>query len=218
MDQTRRDRIAVDGGGLVKRALDLFLSSVLLVLLAPAFAVVAVVVLATSGRPVVFKQQRLGLDMRPFDVCKFRTMYPDNDDSEHRAFNQRLLAGEETPSDDGLFKYTADPRITPVGRYLRRYSLDELPQLYNVLRSEMSLVGPRPSLAWESDLYDERFKERYQVRPGITGLWQVRGRNKLGMREMLELDVEYARTRNIWMDIRILLMTPYVVVTAKGAP
>jgi len=135
------------------------------------------------------------------------------DDAVHREYNRRELTGDD-PRDDssGLYKLEHDDRVTPIGRFLRRSSLDELPQLINVLRGEMALVGPRPPLAWEVQLYQQHHLERFSVKPGITGLWQVSGRNRLSMIEALELDVEYARRRSVGLDLRILVKTLPAVV------
>jgi lipopolysaccharide/colanic/teichoic acid biosynthesis glycosyltransferase len=149
-------------------------------------------------------------------MYKFRSMYSNNDDSQHQAYYRSLIAGT-AQSEGGSFKLTADPRITPLGRILRRSSLDELPQLINVLRGEMSLVGPRPPLAYEVELYDERALQRLTVTPGITGLWQVSGRSKLNFQQMIDLDLTYISTWSLWLDLRILLRTPFVVVAVMGA-
>jgi lipopolysaccharide/colanic/teichoic acid biosynthesis glycosyltransferase len=192
-----------------KRSLDLLLAGSLLVVLSPLLLALAVAVRLTSRGPAIFRQERLGLGGRPFMVLKFRTMYTDADDAVHRAYVTQLLTDEAPAAggSSGLFKLEADPRITPLGRWLRRTSLDELPQLINVLRGEMSLVGPRPALAWEAQLYRESDRQRFDVLPGITGLWQVSGRSRLSMREALALDVEYVRRRSLWLDLVILART-----------
>ena len=142
-------------------------------------------------------------------MLKLRTMYMDNDDWIHRDYvTQPALGRPGAPAGNGgLFKLDADPRITPLGTWLRRTSLDELPQLFNVLRGEMSLVGPRPVLPWEAQMFDETYQPRFAVKPGITGLWQVNGRSRLSMRKALELDVEYAIRRSFVLDLAILLRT-----------
>jgi lipopolysaccharide/colanic/teichoic acid biosynthesis glycosyltransferase len=180
-------------------------------------AVVLAVRLSSRG-PAVFRQERLGHRGRPFTLLKFRTMYTDADDAVHRAYVTQLLTKEApvTGGSSGLFKLEADPRITPVGRWLRRASLDELPQLVNVLRGEMSLVGPRPALAWEAELYHESDHRRFDVLPGITGLWQVSGRSRLSMREALALDVEYVRRRSLWLDVMILARTIPTVLRSEA--
>jgi lipopolysaccharide/colanic/teichoic acid biosynthesis glycosyltransferase len=142
-------------------------------------------------------------------MLKLRTMTVDNDDQIHRDYVTNLLSDNEPQAceNNGLFKLDNDPRVTRLGSWLRRTSLDELPQLLNVLSGEMSLVGPRPVLPWEAEMFRENERLRFKVKPGITGLWQVRGRSKLSMRQALELDVEYVRTRSFWLDVIILLCT-----------
>ncbi len=193
----------------VKRTLDIALASLLLAVAAPLLAVLWCLVRSTSAGPALFRQERLGRDMRSFTMLKFRSMYTDSDDRTHRAYVTGMLsAGHEAPArGDALFKLVDDPRVTPLGAWLRRTSLDELPQLINVLRGDMSLVGPRPMLAWEARLLTEPYRQRFAVKPGITGLWQVSGRSRLPMRRALELDVEYARRRSVVLDLVILART-----------
>lgn len=154
------------------------------------------------------------MDEQPFEMLKFRTMYVNSDDRLHREYVHRLLTEPvgAAPSIGGLYKLADDPRITPVGKWLRRTSLDELPQLINVLRGEMALVGPRPVLPWEAALFEPRHKRRYEVRPGLTGLWQTSGRNRLTFTQALDLDVEYVERRSLRLDLQILGRTPGVVL------
>jgi lipopolysaccharide/colanic/teichoic acid biosynthesis glycosyltransferase len=209
---SRTRRRAADA---VKRGFDITASLLILVILSPLVLVAIALVLASSGPPVLYCQERIGRDRRRFRIYKFRTMHNDNDDSAHRDQNRRQLNGER--NGDGVFKDRHDPRVTPVGRWFRRFSLDELPQLFNVIRGDMSLVGPRPSMPWEVELYREEFQVRHDVRPGLTGLWQVSGRNRLSMLEMLELDVRYVRTHTLPGDLHILLKTPAAVLRGDGA-
>ena len=179
-------------------------------MLSPLFLLVAVAVRLDSRGPALFRQERLGRDRRPFRVAKFRTMRMDASDEAHRAYIAQLAAGEVMG--DGLRKLTDDPRVTRVGRVLRATSLDELPQLLNVVAGDMSLIGPRPALQYELEHYASHHFERFAVRPGMTGLWQVSGRAEVGFTEMLELDVEYARSHGPLLDLTILLKTPGALI------
>lgn len=192
-----------------KRTLDIVLSVALLIAVIPLLLLLCLLVRSTSAGPAVFRQERLGRNKQPFTLLKLRTMHIDNDDGIHRDYVTHLLSADQAAptGHSGLFKLAADPRITPLGAWLRRTSLDELPQLFNVLQGEMSLVGPRPVLAWEAQLFDEAHQQRFAVKPGITGLWQVNGRSRLPMRKALELDVEYVIRRSFTLDLAILLRT-----------
>jgi lipopolysaccharide/colanic/teichoic acid biosynthesis glycosyltransferase len=193
-----------------KRALDLTLASLALLILAPLLAAIWLGVRLSSPGPAVFRQERLGRDERPFVMYKFRSMHIDSSDAIHRAYVTRMLTGDGDPVEaaaTGLFKLEHDPRVTPFGAWLRTTSLDELPQLVNVVRGDMSLVGPRPVLAWEAELFSEQSRARFRTRPGLTGLWQVSGRNLLTMRQALELDVEYVQRQSLWLDLTILART-----------
>ena len=194
----------------VKRALDAGLALVLIIVCGPLLLVLWSLVRVTSAGPAFFRQERIGRDMKPFMMLKLRSMYVGNDDRAHRAYVAGMLSaedGEATAGNGMLFKLVADPRITPLGRWLRKTSLDELPQLVNVLRGDMSLVGPRPMLPWEAELLGEPYRPRFTVKPGITGLWQVSGRSRLSMRTALDLDVEYVRHRSAALDLSILART-----------
>lgn len=220
MPSTGAEPVAVSAGpvGRVKRVFDVVVAGCALVVLAPVFLVVAALVRLTSRGPALFRQERVGLAGRPFSMLKFRSMRLAEvvDDSALRAQIGRELAGTQEPT-NGSFKLPDDPRITPIGRVLRRTSLDELPQLINVVRGDMSLVGPRPALVWEHEMFPERARARVAVLPGITGLWQVSGRSTLDTRAMLELDLEYVRTRSFVGDLRILLRTFASLVRSDGA-
>jgi lipopolysaccharide/colanic/teichoic acid biosynthesis glycosyltransferase len=180
---------------------------------------IAVIVRCTSRGPALFKQVRLGQGRRPFTMLKFRTMYTGCDDRMHREFVGKLVAQPAVPDlcTDGLYKLADDPRITPVGRALRRMSLDELPQLINVLQGDMALVGPRPALPWEAELFSPRHARRFEVLPGMTGLWQTSGRNRLTMNQALDLDVDYVMRRSLRLDCAILLRTFRVVLDREAA-
>lgn len=210
-DLAERKEITAPGSGqaAVKRALDIALASVLILIAAPLLLLLWCLVRSTSAGPALFRQERIGFGMRPFTMLKLRSMYVGNDDRTHRVYVTGMLSAEqEAPAPSGaLFKLVDDPRITPLGRWLRRTSLDELPQLINVLRGDMSLVGPRPMLPWEARLLAEQYRPRFTVKPGITGLWQVSGRSRLSMRSALELDVAYASQRGVVLDLTILIRT-----------
>jgi lipopolysaccharide/colanic/teichoic acid biosynthesis glycosyltransferase len=202
------------------RALDILVAGILLLVLAPIFAAIAIAIRLDSAGWVVFRQQRLGRDLRSFTINKFRTMSAGVEEETHRAFVVALINGEEPKQGDEdvpMFKMTADARVTRVGAFLRRSSLDELPQLWNVLRGDMSLVGPRPPIAYEVEHYPSHWFARFAVKPGLTGLWQVSGRSELTLEQMIELDVDYVRRRSLWLNLQILLRTIPVVLFARGA-
>jgi lipopolysaccharide/colanic/teichoic acid biosynthesis glycosyltransferase len=204
---------------LAKRLLDLSLALPCLILAAPLLLAVAVMIRLTTPGPALFRQARLGRDRRPFVLCKFRTMYSGCPDDVHREYVRTLLTGSR-PADGGragVFKLAADTRITPVGRLLRRTSIDELPQLLNVIRGDMSLVGPRPALAWEAEMFGAGYDRRFAVPPGLTGLWQVSGRNALTMKQGLDLDLEYVGRWSLALDLWILTRTIPVVLSTRGA-
>jgi lipopolysaccharide/colanic/teichoic acid biosynthesis glycosyltransferase len=207
---------------IIKRAIDVAGSAALMVLLAPLLAAIAVAIKLTSRGPVIFKQERLGQFGRPFECLKFRTMCADNDPGIHRNYVQSFIAGKveggKGQNGSGVYKITNDPRVTPVGRALRKTSLDELPQLWNVLCGEMSLVGPRPPVGYEFGVYDFWHRRRVlEVKPGITGLWQVSGRSRTCFDDMVRLDLRYSQEWSLWLDLKILLATPLAVFTGDGA-
>jgi lipopolysaccharide/colanic/teichoic acid biosynthesis glycosyltransferase len=210
-----KSRIASDT---IKRVVDLVGSAVLLIVLAPLIAALAIVIKMNSPGPALFRQIRLGRGEQSFTMYKFRTMYDGGDDKSHREYVTKLLS-DDTPAlaKDGLYKLSDDPRITSVGAFLRRTSLDELPQLLNVLAGKMSLVGPRPALPWEAKLYQPHYRKRFEVKPGITGLWQVSGRSKLTMKQALDLDCQYVERRSVVLDLAILGKTVLVVLRRDGA-
>lgn len=203
----------------VKRAFDVVVSLLGLILLFPLLAAIAAAVKLTSKGPILFRQERIGQFCKKFTFLKFRSMYLNNDPSIHREYVERLIAGSKASNASGkVFKITNDPRVTPLGRFLRRTSLDELPQLFNVLRGDMTLVGPRPCIAYEFNKYQAWHRQRLlAVKPGITGLWQVKGRSTVKFDEMVRLDLAYANTRSLGLDLRILCQTPRAVVSGSGA-
>lgn len=204
---------------LAKRLLDLAVATACMALLSPLLGIVAVLIRLTTPGPALFRQIRLGKDSSPFLLYKFRTMYADSPDDLHREYVRKLLTQEEPPDGGriGVYKLEHDDRITPIGRLIRRTSIDELPQLLNVIRGDMSLVGPRPALPWEAEMLDTGHFARFSVPPGLTGLWQVSGRNTLTMKQGLELDVEYVRRQGLALDLWILLKTIPVVLSTHGA-
>jgi lipopolysaccharide/colanic/teichoic acid biosynthesis glycosyltransferase len=199
-----------------RAALDLAVAALLVLVLSPVLLLIGLWVRLDSPGPALLRQQRVGRGGRVFTLLKFRTMQVDCDDRVHRALIRAELAGADTRC-GGSTKVHEDPRVTRAGRFLRRTSLDELPQLINVLRREMSLVGPRPCLTWEAELFPPEFRDRFVVRPGITGLWQVRGRSTLGTLAMLQLDLEYVRNRRLLTDLLILLATVPTLLRGGGA-
>ncbi len=208
---------------LVKRMMDVLGSLLAIVFFSPIFVFAAVAIKATSKGPVFFRQRRIGQHGNSFVFLKFRSMYVNNDASVHKEYVQRLIAGkaDKHPSDgngQGVYKLTKDSRITRVGAFLRKTSLDELPQFINVLKGEMSLVGPRPPVPYEVEAYDIWHRRRLlEAKPGITGPWQVSGRSRVTFDDMVRLDLHYARTWSPWMDIKILWRTPGAVVLGDGA-
>lgn len=199
-----------------KRTVDLLLALIALVVLAPLMVIFAVLIRLTSDGPALLRQQRIGRNLSPFILYKFRTMYVGGNDTAHRQLVIRELRGEDT-SVHGSSKLHDDPRVTPIGAWLRRTSMDELPQLINVVRGEMSLVGPRPCLPWEADMFPPEFAARFSVRPGLTGLWQVSGRSMIGTLDMLRLDIAYVHTRGFWKDLGILALTIPSMLRGGGA-
>ncbi len=191
----------------------------ILAALSPVLIVVALAVKWTSEGPMLFRQERLGLHRSTFKIIKFRTMSNKNSDAQHREFVKKMLTSDDDVDggEQGVYKLVNDPRITPIGGFLRRTSIDELPQLWNVVRGEMSLVGPRPVLAWEADLFPPEAERRFACRPGMTGLWQVSGRSTLDFKAALELDVKYVEKKSVWYDISILWRTGGVVFNRSVA-
>jgi lipopolysaccharide/colanic/teichoic acid biosynthesis glycosyltransferase len=206
---------------LVKRSMDITVSATILLLLAPVLLVIAILVKLTSPGPVFFRQKRIGQYGVPFTFLKFRSMQAAGDPKIHRDYVVRFIRGNAEANAAGekkVFKLTNDPRVTTIGRVIRRTSLDELPQLFNVLRGEMSLVGPRPPIDYELEVYDIWHRRRLlEAKPGITGLWQISGRSKTSFDDMVRLDLQYARRYSLWLDLKILIKTPAAVVSGEGA-
>ncbi|HXM23700.1 MAG TPA: sugar transferase [Terriglobales bacterium] len=221
-DLTRRDN-AKKFFCVIKRIMDIAGSALALFFFAPILLAIAIAIKLTSKGPVFFRQKRVGQYGEQFVFLKFRSMYVNNDSSVHKAYVKQLIAGsaQSHPGNGdgkGVYKLTRDSRITRVGAFLRRTSLDELPQFVNVLKGDMSLVGPRPAIAYEVEAYDIWHRRRVlEAKPGITGLWQVNGRSRIRFDDMVRLDLRYAKTWSPWMDMKILLRTPVAVVFGDGA-
>jgi len=207
----------------IKRAMDIAGSAALILLLLPVLAAIAAIIKLTSKGPVLFTQERLGEFGARFKCLKFRSMYLNNDPKIHQDYIRQFIAGSteaEEPSPDApaVYKIIQDPRVTAIGRFLRKTSMDELPQLWNVFAGKMSLVGPRPPLPYEFEIYEFWHRRRVlEVKPGITGLWQVSGRSRTRFDEMVRLDLRYCRSWSLWLDLKILLATPKAVVFGAGA-
>jgi lipopolysaccharide/colanic/teichoic acid biosynthesis glycosyltransferase len=230
-------RVNVSRYFILKRCLDFTLSAILLVLLAPVLLIVALAICFDSPGTPIFRQQRVGAkhrvvngkviwEVRPFTVYKFRSMYMNGDTSRHQAFVQSFIRKDyammneiqgQDVTESSMFKLAKDSRITPIGGFLRKTSLDELPQFWNVLIGDMSLVGPRPAISYEVDIYEPWHRRRLEAIPGITGLWQVSARSSVDFDTMVHLDIEYIETQSLWMDLKIIGKTPLVVLRGKGA-
>jgi len=207
---------------IIKRSIDIAGSLFGLVLASPVFLVIAILIRLTSEGPIVFRQTRIGQGGRPFQFLKFRSMFVNNDPSIHREYVTKMIGGQKVAYEDGsatgLYKIIRDPRITPVGALLRKSSLDELPQLINVLKGEMSLIGPRPPLPYEVEQYSPWHLRRViEAKPGITGLWQVNGRSRTNFDDMVRLDLRYVQDWSVWLDLKILWKTPRAIFSGDGA-
>ena len=188
----------------------------MLVVLGPILILIAICIKLDSKGPVLFRQRRLGYDMNPFTVFKFRTMRVDTDEDEHRRYIERTLTHEAAPNSNGLYKLDRSESVTRVGRFLRKTSLDELPQLFNVLVGDMSLVGPRPCLDYETRGFADHHFERFLMAPGLTGLWQVTARARSTFGEALDMDVAYVRGWSLSLDLRLLMKTPFSLVRMRA--
>lgn len=197
---------------ITKRVMDIISSFIGLIVLAPFFAILAVIIKLSSRGPVFYAQIRIGKDGKPFHFYKFRSMRVNNCTEEHKQFVTDFIEGKT----QGVQKITEDPRITVIGRFIRKTSIDELPQLFNVLCGDMSLVGPRPCLPYEYEVYKDWHKVRFMVKPGCTGIWQVSGRSKVSFEEMVVMDYFYIHNMNPWLDLKLILETIPVMIYAKG--
>jgi len=205
----------------LKRLIDVIVSLLVAVIGFPFFLAIALLIKLTSKGPVFFSQQRIGEEGNPFTLYKFRTMRQDSDDTIHREFTRSFIEGrmsnssldEKAPS---VYKLADDPRVTSVGNFLRKTSLDELPQFINILRGEMAIVGPRPPLQYELEYYEEWHKLRLKAKPGLTGLWQVSGRSSVPFNEMVKLDLYYIEHWSLLLDLKIMLRTVPVMLFGSG--
>jgi lipopolysaccharide/colanic/teichoic acid biosynthesis glycosyltransferase len=220
---TERTQVATESrlSSFARRTLDLLVASLVLIVAAPLMLVIAIAVRLDSPGPALFRQRRVGFHEQEFTVFKFRSMRLDADEERHRRYVSALITGDpgEGGDDSGgetLYKLAVDDRITPVGRLIRNWSLDELPQLFNVVLGDMSLVGPRPAIPYEVESYPAWYTKRFAVKPGLTGLWQVSGRNERTYEEMVSLDIKYAEKRSFLGDLAILARTPRAVLGRRG--
>jgi lipopolysaccharide/colanic/teichoic acid biosynthesis glycosyltransferase len=214
------DRIAGEPllPSITRRLIDLVVAGAMIVLLSPLLIAVAIAIRLDSRGPALFRQRRVGYREHEFTIFKFRSMRSDADPGGHRDYVTALIKGKAANGGkENLYKLAVDDRITPVGRWIRRWSLDELPQLFNVVSGDMSLVGPRPAIPYEVVEYPSWYLDRFAVKPGLTGLWQVSGRNERTYEEMVRLDIEYAERRSLLLDLSILARTPFTVLARRGA-
>jgi lipopolysaccharide/colanic/teichoic acid biosynthesis glycosyltransferase len=201
----------------LKNVLDIVIAVLALVAFSPVLLIIALAVKLDSPGPAIFKQKRIGRDGRPFTVWKFRSMHVNADDKPHREALQKLAQGEPAATVDGqgFFKPVDDPRVTRLGKFLRATGLDELPQVVNLLRREMSVVGPRPAIPYELDLYKDWYHRRLAMRPGVTGLWQVRRHDTENFDDVMRLDLEYIDSFSIWLDLKIILLTVPMILLRR---
>lgn len=202
----------------IKRALDILLGGGALLVLSPALLTIALLIRLDSPGPALFKQERLGKNLKPFTIYKFRTMAHGASDSLHRDAVRRTaqMRRSEIEEEGSAFKSLEDPRITRLGRFLRKWNLDELPNLINVIRGDMSLVGPRPALDYELPYYKDWFYRRFVVRPGLTGIWQVERTQAENYDDMMRMDIRYVNTFSIWLDLKLMLLTIPAVIRERG--
>jgi lipopolysaccharide/colanic/teichoic acid biosynthesis glycosyltransferase len=203
----------------IKPVLDYFVAAALLIITSPLFLIFCISIKLHSPGPIFFTQERIGRYGRPFRILKFRSMRVNADTNLHKEYMQRVIQSNVSPAELGkksLKLDAADPRITGLGKVLRSSGLDELPQLINVLKGEMSIVGPRPPIPYEVEIYEAWHKQRLSVLPGITGLWQVTAHNLVPFNEMVKIDIEYIQRANLWLDLKIMLRTPLEMLRKKG--
>jgi lipopolysaccharide/colanic/teichoic acid biosynthesis glycosyltransferase len=214
---TSQPTITIDPGyARAKRLLDVVVTLLLLPFVALVMLLVTIVIRLDSKGPILFRQQRVGLNDEEFELLKFRSMYENSDDSLHRLAIEKYLANEALNDGNAAYKQLDDPRVTRVGKYIRKTSLDELPQFLNVLRGQMSLVGPRPPLRYEVDQYTPRDKLRLCGKPGLTGIWQVYARSQVPFEEMVEMDIAYLQRQSLWFDLKLIVLTVPVILLGRG--
>ncbi len=200
----------------LKRAMDLTCSLTAVLLLSPLFLIITGLIKMTSKGPVFFRQKRIGQYGKEFTFLKFRSMYVNNDPTIHKEYIQNLI--NKKVGSSGAYKIKNDPRVTSIGRFLRKSSLDELPQFINVIKGEMSLVGPRPPIPYEVEKYSRwHYRRVLEAKPGITGLWQVHGRSRTTFDDMVRMDLRYIRNQSVWLDLKLLIKTPFAVFKGDGA-
>ena len=202
----------------LKRAFDIMITLLLLPICCVLLLLIALAIKLYSPGPIFYRQERIGKNGKLFKMYKFRSMHVDNNSQAHRQFMQQMIRGNLRPEDVGLkvMKLKDDPRVTRPGKLLRMISLDELPQFINVLLGDMSIVGPRPPLPYEVELYEDWHKRRFDVLPGITGLWQVTAHNQVPFDEMVRIDLNYIQSMNFWLDLKIIVLTPLEMLRGKG--
>jgi len=202
-----------------KRLLDIFITLGLLLAFGPLMLLIALGIRISSPGPIFYRQIRSGKDGKPFRMLKFRSMQVTNNPDLHREYVQKLIRENLDPHQLGTpsLKMKSDARITGVGKYLRKFSLDELPQFINVLKGEMSIVGPRPPLPYEYEVYSDWHKRRLSVLPGITGVWQTTAHNTVSFEDMVRIDIEYIQNMSLWLDLKIILLTPIEMIRGKGS-
>jgi lipopolysaccharide/colanic/teichoic acid biosynthesis glycosyltransferase len=203
----------------LKRLMDIIVALGLILFFGPLMLAITVGILISSPGPIFYHQTRVGKNGKQFGMLKFRSMQVKNNPDLHREYVQKLIRENVSPSSLGKssLKIDGDPRITGVGKYLRKFSLDELPQFFNVMKGEMSIVGPRPSLPYEYELYTDWHKQRLAVLPGITGLWQVKAHNTVSFEEMVQIDLDYIQSMDLWLDLKIMVLTPVEMIRGKGS-
>jgi len=204
-----------------KRGFDSVLALLGIVMISPVLAIIAIMIRLNSPGSPIFRQERVGKDERRFTLFKFRSMYVNNDDSKYKAFIAKYVQenyiGTWDNKEQDLYEHIKDPRVTGVGRVLRKTNLDELPQLFNILKGNMSFVGPRPDIPFAVDMYKDHHKKRFSVMPGLTGLWQASGRKQLTFEEMIQLDMEYINKQSLFLDIKILFLTVGAFLRGEGS-